>query len=65
MLKLTTAERVEIEQVIAGEIDLSSDLYDKIYDYVVSNTNDMPYGTAKARDGDPFEWVLQNLQNYI
>ena len=25
----------------------------------------MPYGTAKARDGDPYEWVAQNLESHL
>jgi len=34
--------------------ELSSDLYDALYDYYF---DDMPYGTKKARDGDPYEWI--------
>jgi hypothetical protein len=34
--------------------ELSSHLYDVLYDYYF---DDMPYGTKKARDGDPYEWI--------
>ena len=34
--------------------DMSDDLYDVLYDYYF---DDMPYGTKKARTGDPHEWV--------
>jgi len=34
--------------------DMSDALYDALYDYYF---DDMPYGTKKARDGDPHEWV--------
>jgi hypothetical protein len=34
--------------------DLDDDLYHALYDYYF---DDMPYGTKKARDGDPYEWV--------
>ena len=34
--------------------ELSNHLYDALYDYYF---DDMPYGTKKARDGDPFEWI--------
>jgi len=34
--------------------DMDNDLYDALYDYYF---DDMPYGTKKARDGDPHEWV--------
>lgn len=34
--------------------DLADDLYHALYDYYF---DDMPYGTKKARDADPYEWV--------
>ena len=34
--------------------DLSPAAYQYLYDYHVE---DMPYGTAKARTGDPDEWL--------
>lgn len=34
--------------------DLSDSLYDALYDYYF---DDMPYGTKKGRDGDPYEWI--------
>ena len=34
--------------------EMSGHLYDALYDYYF---DDMPYGTKKARDGDPYEWV--------
>lgn len=41
-----------------GELD--TDLYDALFDYYF-NAGEMPYGTAKARTGDPYEWVSQRL----
>ena len=38
--------------------DLDQDLYEALYDYYF---DDMPYGTKKARTGDPYEWVSQRL----
>lgn len=38
--------------------DMSEDLYDALYDYY---QDDMPYGTKKARDGDPYEWVADRF----
>lgn len=35
-----------------GEMD--DDLFQALYDYYF---DDMPYGTKKARDGDPHEWI--------
>ena len=34
--------------------ELNDSLYDALYDYYF---DDMPYGTKKARDGDPYEWI--------
>jgi hypothetical protein len=40
--------------------DLTDRLFDRAYGYYVSN-GEMPYGTAKARDGDPWNWVSDRL----
>ena len=40
--------------------DLDQDLYEAAFKYYCS-TGDMPYGVAKARDGDPYEWVANEL----
>jgi hypothetical protein len=40
--------------------DLDTDLYHALYDYY-SDQGEMPYGTAKGRDGDPYEWVSLRL----
>jgi hypothetical protein len=42
--------------------DMSDDLYDALYDYYF---DDMPYGTKKARDGDPHEWVSNRFAQDI
>jgi hypothetical protein len=38
--------------------DLSDHLFDALYDYY---HDDMPYGVAKARSGDPYEWISDRL----
>ena len=40
--------------------DLADDLYDALYDYYHQH-GAMPYGVAKARSGDPYEWVGNRL----
>jgi hypothetical protein len=45
----------EVKNFLAGD-DMSDDLYHALYDYY-SDHGEMPYGIAKARDGDPYEWV--------
>ena len=42
--------------------DMSDDLYDALYDYYF---DDMPYGTKKARTGDPHEWVSNRFAQDI
>jgi hypothetical protein len=44
--------------------DLDNDLYEALFDYY-SDAGEIPYGIAKARDGDPMEWVAQNLQSHL
>lgn len=40
--------------------DIDDHLYDALYDHYCNN-GEMPYGTMKARDGDPYEWVANRL----
>lgn len=40
--------------------DLEDNLYDALFDYYMSS-GEMPYGVAKARTGDPFEWITERL----
>jgi len=39
-----------------------SEAYNKLYEYFAFETGEMPYGTAKARTGDPDWWILEYLQ---
>ena len=51
--------RYEIRQFQqTGELD--NDLYDALFDYY-SHSGEMPYGVAKARTGDPFNWISDRL----
>ena len=49
----------EVKRFQAGE-DMDNDLYDALFDYYL-NSGEMPYGVAKARSGDPYEWVAQRF----
>lgn len=53
----------EVKQFESGS-DIDDDLYHALYDYYFSN-GEMPYGVAKARSGDPMEWVSQQLQKEL
>jgi hypothetical protein len=43
-----------------GEVNDNEKLYDELYEYFLE---DMPYGTQKARDGDPVEWITMRLDD--
>jgi hypothetical protein len=40
--------------------DLDDDLYKALFDFY-GDAGEMPYGVAKARTGDPFQWVSDRL----
>lgn len=43
-----------------GDLTDSTEFYEALFDYF-SNNGEMPYGTVKARDGDPVEWITDKL----
>lgn len=44
--------------------DLDDNLYDALYDYY-SDAGEIPYGIAKARTGDPYEWMTDRLDKEL
>lgn len=51
-----TAEEVEI--FANGDLEIEGELFERLCAYYL---DEMPYGTAKARDGDPYEWIAHRL----
>jgi hypothetical protein len=45
-----------------GDIDENQDFFDALYNHF-ADTGEMPYTIAKGRDGDPYEWITQRLDN--
>ena len=43
-----------------GDIDENQDFFDALYDHYM-DSGEMPYTIAKGRDGDPYEWITQRL----
>jgi len=43
-------------QLLEG-LPLTEDQFDYFFDYYFLTTSEMPYGVAKARTGDPYEWI--------
>ena len=42
------------------DMELDGELYQDLFDYY---SDEMPYGTQKARDGDPMEWIISRLDD--
>ena len=60
---LTDSEVLDMANYIDGTKDsfYDSPAYEKLYEYFAFETNEMPYGVAKARTGDPDQWILDFL----
>jgi len=41
------------------------DIYDKVFGYYAFDNPIMPYGTAKARTGDPYQWIYRRLSKLV
>ena len=41
-----------------GDIYDNEELYNELFEYCME---DMAYGTQKARDGDPVQWITEHL----
>lgn len=75
MTKLTNAEMISYLAIKFGITDEQADrvvevlelgdvVDDESYDVMFAHyceAGEMPYGTAKARDGDPYQWVSQRV----
>lgn len=61
-VNMSAEERLGLFAFVDGTDDSSFEdiVYDKLYELY---WQDMPYGTAKARDGDPYEWISEKLFN--
>lgn len=60
---LLTPEELELAKQIAIRnklIEDHDDLYEKLFMHYC-DSGEMPYGTMKARDGDPFNWITDRL----
>lgn len=63
-LNLTAAEIAEINTFLDDGDELSDQLYQKLYEHYLNN-GEMPYGVAKARTGDPFQWIGDRLPGLV
>jgi len=60
MLSLTLEETIRIKDILSKKTDLSNEpeLFEKLIDYY---SDEIPYGTLKARTGDPYKWIFDKL----
>ena len=65
MVSFSKDETKLLKSVDAGTLDyddLDSELQDRVFEYFLPS---MPYGTAKARTGDPVQFILDNLNSLL
>lgn len=61
--RLDSRDVAELMDIRSGmKDDISEDLFAKLFD-VYANNGEMPYGVAKARTGDPYEWIVDRVQS--
>ena len=46
-----------------GIVDTGTELYEDLFEYYSTDPDYMPYGTQKARDGDPVVWITERLDD--
>jgi hypothetical protein len=57
---LSPKENQQLKAWLDGNLELPNDLEMKLYDYYA---DEMPYGTMKARTGDPQHWLRSKLSS--
>lgn len=50
----------QVKSATEQGMGITDDMYDALFDYY-TESGEMPYGTAKARDGDPMEWIEERV----
>ena len=61
--KLSAGEVESMKGYVTGEVEefWACPAYEKLFEYFAFESIEMPYGVAKARTGDPNEWILDYL----
>jgi hypothetical protein len=59
---LTEDDLFHIYNILQGNaaIDCYEDLFEKLF-WFYCDANEMPYGTAKATTGDPYQWIEERV----
>lgn len=63
---LNPEELALAKDIALGMKDLSEhdELYEKLFEHYCGS-GEMPYGTMKARDGDPWNWITDQLSKEL
>ncbi len=68
-IKKTYAEQIEVVWVTENLNELwdveYQELFEALFEYYAFETGQMPYGTAKARDDDPAEWIYREFAKEV
>jgi hypothetical protein len=64
-IKEIVAKHPEAWKKVLDDGDLYDDdkLYEDLFEYYSTDPDYMPYGTQKARDGDPVNWITERLDD--
>jgi hypothetical protein len=62
--EIIAKHQIDVDLFVNGS-DLSEELYDDLFEYYAFTVAEMPYGTAKARTGDPFEWITNRFESDV
>ena len=62
--EIIAKHQIDVDLFVNGS-DLSEELYDDLFEYYAFTVAEMPYGTAKARTGDPFEWITKRFESDV
>lgn len=62
--EIIAKHQIDVDLFVNGS-DLSEELYDDLFEYYAFTVAEMPYGTAKARTGDPFEWITERFESDV
>jgi hypothetical protein len=67
MININTTVDRDLLAAAQGSLDLGFVVdkhFDELYDHYTNN-GEMPYGVAKARDGDPSDWIYDRLRQEL
>lgn len=65
-LNFSTKEFADIKRRVAKDEELTDDQMAMMQEFVMEHDPSwMPYGTQKARDGDPYEWIYNHMDEIV